>query len=133
MDGQGGGLRHRRKEKRGVAYKAYDPISKAYNTYDTISNGTQWRGMVYSVEYNRGDSAIGVHRIKKKFKMYVRSCKIFVILRNEREHSRVPVIGLPVRRTVRRTRAPYLEQHSTSEKAHGRRTDRILHLFRGSA
>lgn len=59
-------------------------------------------GGVYGMEYDRGDSAMGVHR-KKKFKTYVRSCKNFVILRNEREHSRVPVIGLPVRRTVRRT------------------------------
>ena len=55
----GGGLRHRRKEKRGVAYNRYDPVS----------NGTQWQGMVYLVEYimeyNRGASAICVHRTKK--------------------------------------------------------------------
>lgn len=92
----GGGLRHRRKEKRGVAYNRYDPVS----------NGTQWQGMVYLVEYimeyNRGASAIGV-KSNFFFKKYLRFCKNFVILRNEREHSRVPVIGLPVRRTVRRT------------------------------
>ena len=51
---RGGGLRHRGKEKRGVAYNRYDPVS----------NGTQWQGMVYLVEYimeyNWGASAIGV-------------------------------------------------------------------------
>ena len=46
----GGGLRHRRKEKRGVAY----------NTYDQISNGVV-HSVESIVEYNRGASAIGVN------------------------------------------------------------------------
>ena len=62
MDGQGGGLRHRRKEKRGVAYNMYDPISKAYNMYDPISNGVVDL-VEYIVEYGRGASAIGVNSL----------------------------------------------------------------------
>lgn len=63
MDGQGGGLERRGKEKRGVAYNIYDPISKAYNTYDPISNGVL-DFMEYIVEYNRGASAMGAYRCK---------------------------------------------------------------------
>ena len=48
----GGGLRHRGKEKRGVAYNEYDPIS------NVVSDS-----MEYMTEYNRGASAIGVNSL----------------------------------------------------------------------
>lgn len=54
MDGQGGGLRHRGEEKRGVAYNVYDPIS------NVVVHSVE-----YISEYNRGDSAIGVHSLEQ--------------------------------------------------------------------